>query len=197
MDDLNVSSEFIEQNKELCQTMPKKKGGRYTKQEITKRQDEVFRLHFDYGYSARKIAELMNVNRNTINNDLRFWYSKIYNKNNIFNPEDVIIQNLERLELQRSRLREKLDKTKSFQEQLSLERMIYDIDCKILHVNQRLGESTSRLLKLNSTMINDWLKKHGKSERVMALQDKFLVSEKAQERITEIIKEDRKRGSIS
>jgi len=36
-----------------------KKGGPYSKDEREKRQNEVFRLHFEYGYSATKIADLM------------------------------------------------------------------------------------------------------------------------------------------
>ena len=72
----DISSEFIEESK-LCQTMPKsRKSGRHTKNEIETRRSEVYRLHFEYGYSARKISELMKINRNTINGDVSFWYSK-------------------------------------------------------------------------------------------------------------------------
>ena len=49
-----------------------KDGGPYTKDERTKRQNEVARLHFEYGYSAVKIAEMMKVNRNTINSDIKY-----------------------------------------------------------------------------------------------------------------------------
>ncbi len=44
---------------------PEKKGGPYTKQEKEDRQIEVNKLHFEYGYSAVKIAEMLNVNRKT------------------------------------------------------------------------------------------------------------------------------------
>lgn len=54
-----------------------KDGGPYTKDERTKRQNEVARLHFEYGYSAVKIAEMMKVNRNTINSDIKYLYSEI------------------------------------------------------------------------------------------------------------------------
>jgi len=37
----------------------KKKGGPYTKNEKTKRQNEVYRLHFERGYSAVKISDMM------------------------------------------------------------------------------------------------------------------------------------------
>ena len=54
-----------------------KEGGPYTKDERTKRQNEVARLHFEYGYSAVKIAGMMRVNRNTINSDIKYLYSSI------------------------------------------------------------------------------------------------------------------------
>ena len=52
--------------------MPKseKNGGPYPIQAKKTRRDEVFRLHFDYGYSARKIADMLKINRNTINSDI-------------------------------------------------------------------------------------------------------------------------------
>ena len=70
--DLDVDSEFVESGKST-KTKQKKKGGPYSKDEKTKRLDEVYRLHFEYGYSARKISELMRVNRNTINGDIDYW----------------------------------------------------------------------------------------------------------------------------
>ena len=83
-----------------------RKGGPYTKSEKEARREEVFRLHFDYGYSARKIAELMKINRNTINSDVDFWYSKITESKNYIDPESKILANLTRMEQQRIRIRE-------------------------------------------------------------------------------------------
>jgi len=82
-----------------------KKGGPYTKQEIMDRKNEVHRLHFEYGYSARKIADLMKVNRNTINGDIDYWYSKIAENFNMVDPLGSIMVNIQRLDIQRSRLR--------------------------------------------------------------------------------------------
>jgi|APSaa5957512535_1039671.scaffolds.fasta_scaffold122122_2 hypothetical protein len=198
MNSLDIPSEFLEEQKKLDQTMPdeskksKRKGGRYTKQEIIKRQDEVFKLHFDYGYSARKIAKQMEVNRNTINNDLNFWYTKIGKKHNIFNPEDAIILNLEMLEIQRCRLRELLDNTKSFKDQLCIERLIYDIDCKVLHTNQKLTDSAIRMWNFSVDRLNDLMKKEGKGKHFMMLFDKLSVSEKTGKQIDKIIMEDKK-----
>lgn len=185
---LDVDEEFIEQNEKLYKS---RKGGPYTKIERDKRMQEVYRLHFEYGYSARKISELMKVNRNTVNGDIDYWYSKIYKNTHIFNTEAAIIVNLERLEIQRSRLREYLDQTKSFQEKLAVERMMYDIDCKILYTVNRLAESEKRIMDRSTQKLNDWMKENKKTERYRTLFDLVSVSEKASEKILKIIKEDR------
>ena len=59
MSELKISKEFLEENKSnLSQFMPKtRRRGPYSKQEKESRRNEVYRLHFDYGYSARKISE--------------------------------------------------------------------------------------------------------------------------------------------
>lgn len=186
----DVDQEFIKQNQKLNSKIPKK-GGPYTQTQRDQRRQEVYRLHFEYGYPAKKIAELMKVNRNTVNGDIDYWYSKIYKNTNIFNPEAVIIINLERLEIQRSRLREQLDKTKSFQEKLALEKMMYDIDCKILHTYSRVAESVRRISDLYTDRLNQWMKENKKTQRYMTFFDTISVSEKAKEKINKIIKEDR------
>ena len=54
-----------------------KKGGPYTTQEQESRRKQVYELHFEKGFSAIKIAEMLNVNRNTINVDIQDWYRKV------------------------------------------------------------------------------------------------------------------------
>ena len=63
--DINVTPEFLVEsiNEEYQKN---KKGGPYSKIERKKRQHEVAKLHFEYGYSARKISEMMKINRATI-----------------------------------------------------------------------------------------------------------------------------------
>ena len=45
----------------------------------------------------------------------------------MFDHSYAIMVNLQRLDIQRSRLREQLDKTEAFQEKLALERLIFEI----------------------------------------------------------------------
>ena len=188
MDELNIFSEFIEDQKKLGQTMPKRKGGRYTKHEQTKRQDEVYRLHFDYGYSARKIAKIMNINKNTINSDVDYWYSKITKKANILNPEDGIIRSIERLNLQRNRLRESLDKTQSFEERLKLERLIMESENKIGQMYLRISNSVAHVWNSVAHAIIDIKSK--KEPRLMPLFGIFSVTDKASKEIDDIRERD-------
>ena len=115
----SISKEFIDENK-LGQTGPKKKGGPYSAAETHFRRNEVYRLHFDYGYSGRKISEMMNVNRKTIDNDLDIWYSKIIERWDYPDPEVWLLSNMENLEVQKTRIREEIDKTSDIQARISI-----------------------------------------------------------------------------
>jgi len=192
--DLNISKEFIEENKLFIPKELHRKGGPYNKNERLERRNEVHRLHFEYGYSAVKISKIMKINRNTINGDIDYWYSKIITNNSIYNPEYAVIITLQRFEIQRSRLREQLDKTiSSYQERLAIERMIYEIDSKILQIYQRLTDSTRRVMDISTQRLNNWMKENKKPDRYMSLFDKIIVSEKAREKINKIIDEDKKK----
>lgn len=185
--EFDISQEFIESG-----TLPiKKRGGPYSKNEKIKRQNEVHRLHFEYGYSARKIAEMMNINRNTINGDIDYMYGKIIQDSNVFDPEPDIILYIQRMNIQRTRLRESLDKAENFQQRNMIEKMIFDIDCKIINTQVRLAESMGRLQKYSIEHLNEWLKKNNKDIQYMNYSDTISVSKKAKEKISKIIKEDR------
>ena len=187
----NISDDFIETNKKFKPNTRRKKGGPHTKQEIIDRRNEVHRLHFDYGFSARKIADLMKGNRNTINGDIDHWYSKIITSGGAFDSSYAVILNLERLDIQRSRLREQLDKAETFQEKLALERLILEIDTKILNTYNKMTTSTRRLRDYAIDNLNEWLKENNKDQRYLTLFDKVSVSRKAYEKIEKIIDQDR------
>ena len=188
---LDVSSEFIEEQKKLGQTKPKRKGGRHTKQEKIKRQEEVHKLHFDYGYSARKIAKIMNINKNTINSDIDYWYDQIGERTNILEPEDLIITSIERLNLQRNRLRNQLDKTKSFEEIIKIERLLLELDSKISLIGQKLANSTMRLADYALQRLNE--SNHGKKNQQAHLVFRtFFVSKEASKQINELRERSRR-----
>lgn len=192
--DLGVTKEFVEENIESIKNTHHKKGGPYNKKDRLARRNEVYRLHFEYGYSAVKIAELMNVNRNTINGDINHWYSKIL-KTNRFEPEFHILINIKRLETQRTRLREDLDKVTEIQEKIALERLICELGSKILQIYFKLAESSSRIHKLGTDWANHTLKKNKMDDRFLTFFDTISVSEKAKQRINKIINEDRSKAN--
>jgi len=195
LSELDISQEFLEENKKLCQPMPKsRRQGRYSKKNKEARRNEVYRLQFDYGYSARKIADIMKVSRNTVNGDVSYWYSKFLESNKIFDPETVVVMTLERLEIQYTRLREQLDKTDSQQEKNTIERLMLDVNSKFINTNLRLAESTIKIMDSATRRLNHWLEDDRSKMRYMTLFDRIRVSEKAQEKIERIISEDQKKG---
>jgi len=188
-----MTEEFFTENKNHFQkiNLQKKKGGPFSKHQRDKRRDEVYRLHFEYGYSARKIADLKKVNRNTVNGDIEYWYSKIIQKRDIFDSVCTVTIGLQRLEIQRSRLREQLDRAKTFQEKLALERLILEIDYKILYTHDKLTNSAHNLVNHGTDELNRWLKENKKDLRYLTYSDKIPVSDKSYEKINQIIKQDR------
>ncbi len=186
---LDVKPEFISQNQEINYKIPKK-GGPYSKTEREKRRDEVYRLYFEYGYSESKIAGLMKVNRNTIRGDVDHWNSKILKNANIANPEYVILLILERLEIQYSRLREQLDRAKTFQEKVALEKMMYDIDCRTINIFAKLGESQKRIWDITTDKINELCEKKNINERNLKWGDLISLPNDAIDKISKIIKDE-------
>jgi len=124
---------------------PEKKGGPYTKKEKEDRQTEVNELHFEYGYSAVKIAEMLNVNRNTINEDIKHLYSNLGKEWKEHNLESWLLKQIRRLESQRSRLREGLDDLQDPQVKLNLEKKIFELDNKIIQiVTKTMGNGNTK-----------------------------------------------------
>lgn len=156
----------------------KKTGGPYPKDERVKRQNEVSRLHFEYGYSATKIAEMMKVNRNTINQDIKNLYSEIKEELKESN-EDLILKQIVRLEAQRNRIVENLNKIKNknydvLENSTRYEKLLLDVDSKINAMLSKINsESTvkkSKEHKISQEQIKDLvlflLVKHSKNSTI-------------------------------
>ena len=187
-----ISHEFMKENQQICQFMPKShRKGPYSKQQLEKRRNEVYQYHFEYGYSARKIAELIKINRNTINGDIKHWYSKVTKSNDI-QPESAIFTILERLDIQRTRIREYLDQTTNISDKITIERMITDIDYKIVQINEKLYFSSTKLVSYVVESLNNHFKQKNETTRYLGFHDKIAVSTNAKNKIDKIISEDKK-----
>jgi transposase len=117
--------------------MDEKIGGPYTKQEQETRKEQVFELHFEQGISAVQIAKILGVNRNTITKDIQILYSKLredkpeYGKN-------WLDKQLFRLESQRTRLQQILQKEIALKDTLQIEKSITYIDLSIAGIIVRI-----------------------------------------------------------
>jgi hypothetical protein len=84
----------------------------------------------------------MKVDRNTINNDLKILYNKAardYNSDKSY--DDIIEKQLVRLETQRDRLGSYLSEVKETTSKISIERLIADIDFKVIGVIDKLNQN--------------------------------------------------------
>lgn len=118
----------------------------YTKSQRRLRRSEVYRLHFEYGMPATRIAEVMKVDRNTINNDLKVLYQKAlndYNTNNM-NLDEIVEKQLVRLETQRDRLGLYLCDVKDINSKISTERLITELDFKLIGAIEKVNHNSSR-----------------------------------------------------
>jgi hypothetical protein len=150
--DFEISQEFIEDNKKINLNLVrprqnnKRKFAPFTRSQRRKRRMEVYRLHFEKGMPAIRIAHLMQVDRNTINNDLRILYSKALND---YNPndmslDDILQKQLVRFETQRDRLCLYLSDANDINSKIAIERLIADIDFKLIGVIERVGQNVVR-----------------------------------------------------
>jgi hypothetical protein len=150
--DFEINQEFIEENKKMNLNLVrhgqncKQKFAPFTKSQRRKRRMEVYKLHFEHGVPATRIAELMKVDRNTINNDLKILYREALND---YNPDDISLDDilqkqLLRLETQRDRLGLYLCDAKDFSNKIAIERLIADIDFKLIGAIEKINHNEGR-----------------------------------------------------
>ena len=126
-----------------------KKGGRYTKKEQEERRLQVHYLHFVENKSAVEIAKLLNVNRNTINDDINFWYSQLSNKPNLINIVEKMIMQILKIEIQRHRFLEYLDEAENLDETIRIEKLISELDSRLIQYYSKSIMNNGRKLSTN------------------------------------------------
>jgi hypothetical protein len=125
--------------RKVATVLEKKNGGRYNKKDQDKRRGQVHKLHFEKGHSAVKIAETLGVSRNTINEDIKYWYSIIKEEVKQEN-DDYILRQIGRLESQRSRIVEKITENKA-KDAIKYEKMLLDMDVRINNLLMKINDS--------------------------------------------------------
>jgi hypothetical protein len=150
--DFGINQEFIEENKKLNLNLVrhrqnhKQKFAPFTRSQRRKRRIDVYKLHFEHRVPATRIAEMMKVDRNTINNDL-----KILNREALkdYDPadmslDDILQKQLLRLETQRDRLGIYLSDARDINNKIAIERLIADIDFKLIGTIEKFNHNESR-----------------------------------------------------
>ena len=119
-------------------TNPEKKGGRYTKKEQEERKLQVYRLHFEEETPAVEIAKLLGVNRNTINDDISYWYQRIGNQINVKGITAKIARQILLMHTQRDRMLEYLEDDESISGKIKIEKFIFDVDNKLSSIYSKM-----------------------------------------------------------
>jgi len=142
--DLEIDKAYINGNKKINLVKHGHKFAPFTRSERKKRRLEVYKLHFEHGIPATRIAEMMMVNRNTINNDLKFLYRQALNDYDLddMSLDNILEKQLVRLETQRDRLGIYLSEAKNVTNKVAIERLIADIDFRLLTAVEKINHNT-------------------------------------------------------
>jgi len=87
-----------------------KKGGPYTKKEQDERRNQVFDLYYNKNYPMIKIANVLNVSRNTISEDVKHWQMQFAEEIEHVDISTWITSHILRLETQKIRILEQAEK---------------------------------------------------------------------------------------
>ena len=194
-EDLEVSQEFIEESLCAIQNIvkPRQKFAPFTKKERQKRRLEVFRLHIDLGCSAVKISEMMNINRNTVNQDIKWCYEQIQTLDKT--PDQMFDRQLFRHETQRERLVRALEQTVNLQEKLSTEKLLLDLDSKIASIMLKVIDYQKEAAISSMKSINEYLDKNHKNDdfpRFVLKQEFDEVTTETRKNIDDLIAKGKK-----
>lgn len=175
-------------SQELVKT-PQKNGGPYTKAERDKRRKEVYRLHMELGLPASRISQLMHINRATITADLKFLYRQIrQDTKDQHYFENAFAKQMLRLEGQRARLMEYLEKTPDVEKKVTIERTIAEIDFKILTSIEKSENTRLQFLCEVMEDVNESAKKLGLTDRFFTLETILRLPPEDYEKAWKIIK---------
>lgn len=155
-----MDTKQIQENKKE-KSNSQKNGGPYTEKEKLERQNKVYHLHFEKGYSALKIAEELGVNRNTINSDIKEWYLELADELPVHEVGSLLLSQLHAFRAQKARLVEGLEKQTDTKSKMSYEKLVCDIDWKIgqLVVKLIVARSTNAAINIKKSLTDE---KNGK-----------------------------------
>ena len=164
-----------------------KGGGPYTKKQRLDRRNEVLKLHFEYGYPATKIASLMKINRNTINDDINQGYEQLSKDWERYDINSWLMKQIYRFESQRSRLLQELEKQEYTKEKLAIEKMIFQIDCQIAQIPMNGQKREDKDFEYAAKLVNYWAEKNKWDFRITGEKDFVQTTSENYELIKKIL----------
>lgn len=174
---MKKEQDTVKENVKLDLVKPRQKFAPFTRTERKTRRMEVYKLHFEHGMPATRIAEMMSIDRNTINNDLKILYNRAirdYNSDKSF--DDIIEKQLLRLETQRDRLGLYLCDAKDLNCKITIERLISDIDFKVIGVMERLNQNIVKHSNAVIEHVNKIAEKENLRTRFTSLFELYRIS---------------------
>lgn len=170
-----------------------KKGGPYSEKERRIRRERVADLYFDRGFPAITISRMLNVNRNTVNSDLNYCYTQLKKENDDFDSTTICMTQFHRMQIQRTRFVDLLHKELEFKDRLTLEKMLSDIEYRIMQTALKIEASAENIEKYGIDLFNYWAKKQNPTFGGISHSLLRRVSLEAREKIEKIIEEDHKK----
>lgn len=183
---LEVPQEFIDEGK-LCKVVQKNRNAPYSKKDRLARRKEVYRLHFEEGWPAVRIADTMNIHRNTINEDIKHWYSKFTKEINEYGFDGVIQKYLLRIESQRTRLLVMLRMEQNVDRKCSIERLIMDSESRLANITLKAFDNEPSKLSFAIMLANAHFKKQKSDKRYYSPYEFQQTSKAQREAINKIL----------
>ena len=159
--------------------MSERNGGPYTKLEQEKRRKQVYEMHFEKSNSALRISEELGVNRNTINEDISYWYYELALEFDSMDIKDVILRQQSRMESQRERLEKILQEQKDVSVILRIEKMIMELDKTILKTVLPIcsAQNSSKITREDAVQTIQYLIEHDEHGKITDYSDRELLGD--------------------
>jgi hypothetical protein len=163
----------------------------YTKSQRNKRRQEVYRLHFEVGISARKIAGIMRIDKNTVNSDIQLLYKELGKTGNEVLPFSSFFERqMTRLSSLRDDLIEYRNSTTDIDAKRALTAQMADLDLRMLRAAERIENSDVIVWQKVAHHVNAVAEKQKLNYQTTGIFDLLKVTPEGRKAILKIMKKE-------
>jgi len=105
--------------------------------------------------------------------------------------EQWLLYDMESLEIQKTRLREELDKATDPQAKISVERLLLDLESRSIELKFKLCNSLQRTHRRSTDIVNQWLEKKGAKTRYLNYWDTVRTTPRGRQKIDSILRQEK------